>query len=260
MRDMTHLANPIADVQPFSGDLERHHTLVETIDLRDWLRRCQLAGIPVIPGTVCPMEIGTGEILDAGRIAAISEWTEDKVRELTECGSKSMWRWNLCAPIEIKAALSHPNLPVRLPWPNNAIDDARFLAILEECREAGIKTLTTVVRPWIEAAREMDFPVEFRVFVTKDGGTSTSSYYTQRPLGGQWLPQAKQAARLAQALRPHVAADVEYSADFLVTQSGEILFLEGGPPTRYGGDPCCLDPSRPFGDGRIAFGARQGSE
>ena len=243
-------------------EITRNQTLNETIDLRDWLRRCHSAGVPVIPAKVCPFEIKIDEILHRAaertqglepQIEAISSWTEKMVNEAAKLTGKAMWRWSLCAPIEIKAAISHPGIPVRMPWPGEATDDERFLAILSECQEAGIKTVTTIARPWIQAVYENEFPVEFRVFVTAGGGTSTTSYYTQRPLSKKWLPHARKAARLAQSLRPHVAEGTEFSADFLVTKTGDILFLEGGPPPQFGGDPCCLDPTLPLGDGRIAF-------
>jgi hypothetical protein len=140
-----------------------------------------------------------------------------------------------------------------MPWPAEAADDERLLAILSECRDAGATTVTTIVRPWVDATIEAEYPVEFRVFVTSSGHTSTTSYYTQRALSEKWMPHAREAARLAQSLRPYVTAEVEFSADFLVTTSNEVLFLEGGPSPKYGADPCCFTPNHPFGDNQIAF-------
>lgn len=243
---------PAANRNPAGG--KKSWALRETVDLRIWLGRCKNAGVPAIAANVCPFNLPIGEA--AGMppndplLQKISAWTE---REVSRAEHGAMWRWSICAPIEIKAAMSHPGLPVRLPWPDESTGDERFRDILGECRAAGIKTLTTVARPWVRAALEGGFPVEFRVFVTKTGKTSTTSYYTQRPLPKKWGPAAEEAARLAKALRPLVKNNVEYSADFLVTPGGQVLFIEGGPTPEFGADPCLLDPTRPFGNGEIAL-------
>ena len=223
-----------------------------TLELPIWLERCAAAGVPAIPGEVCPKPLRIRALISEQYrgVDAVSAWTEAAVGKLP---GRGMWRWSVCAPISIKAAMSHPGLPVRVPWPDEALDDERFQAILMDCYGAGIETVTTVVRPWVEAAMVGGFPVEFRVFVTKSGATSTSSYYVQRALGAEWLPQAKEAARLAAALRPYVPAEVEYSADFLVREDGSVLFIEGGPMPAFGADPCCLAAEHPFGDGAIVL-------
>ena len=134
-----------------------------------------------------------------------------------------------------------------------ATGDERFRAILSEAREAGLISLTVLVRPWVAAALVGGLPVELRAFVS-GGGVSVTSYHQSRPLGEEWLPQAERAAALALRLRPYVPAVADYSADFLVTEAGEVLLLEGGPPCCYGADPCLLGPEGPFGDGRIVLG------
>jgi len=156
--------------------------------------------------------------------------------------------------LELKVAMSRPGLPVRVPWPADATEDERFRAILSEARAAGLLTLTTLVRPWVAAAMVGRLPVELRAFVTCSGGVSVTTYYAQRPLGPEWWPAAERAAAYALRLRPFVPAVAGYSADFLVAEAGGVLLLEGGPPCRYGADPCLLDPAGPFGDGRIVLG------
>ena len=228
-------------------------TLFATVDLTDWLIRCQKADVPVVPATICPFSASSKAMLQGhhDELKAIDHWTSENWE--TKGYSQSIWRWTLCAPIPIKAAMSHPGLPVRLGSPLENIQDKRFQSILANCSKAGISTVTTVIRPWIQAAIEFDYPVEFRVFVTQSGTTSTSSYYTQRSLGKKWMPYAKKASSLAKLLRPFVPERVSYSADFLVTKDTkdkQILFLEGGPPPEFGGDPCLLTPSE-IGNGRI---------
>jgi hypothetical protein len=231
-------------------------TLRGTVDLRLWIHRCQSAGIPIVPSLICPHDIPIDAIL-AGTIpagmGALSSWTERHLCQLTASEGRAMWRWSHCAPIEIKAAMAKPHLPVRIPCPADCLDDERFLSILSECRDAGDIMITTIVRPWIVAAVEAEFPVEFRVFVTREGSTSTSSYYSQRALSKKWIPFAEKASLMAQLLRRYVPTDIVFSADFLVTSANEVLFLEGGPMPINGADPCCLEPDHPFGDGCIAL-------
>ena len=234
-------------------DLLKGRTLLATLDLRDWVARCRLAGVPFIPAEEGPIELDLGKEPCGSELAELSAWTERRVRELAGEVGGAVWRWNLCAPWELKVAMSQPGLPVRVPWPADATEDERFRAILSEARAAGLLTLTTLVRPWVAAAEVSGFPVELRAFVS-GSGVSVTTYYTQRPLGPEWWPAAERAAALALRLRPYVPALADYSADFLVSEAGEVLLLEGGPPCRYGADPCLLDPAGPFGDGRIVLG------
>ena len=229
----------------------KDETLFATVALNDWLIRCQEAGIPTVPAKMCPFTASSKAILQGhhDELKAIDHWTSENLN----IGSGSaIWRWTLCAPITIKAAMSHPGLPVRLGTPLENIQDKRFQSILAACSKAGISTVTTVIRPWIQAATESDFPVEFRVFVTQSGTTSTTSYYTERRLSKKWLAYAKKASSLAKLLRPLVPERVSYSADFLVTKNMQVLFLEGGPPPEFGGDPCLLSPSE-IGNGRVCL-------
>lgn len=230
--------------------------LQETVDIRLWLRRCRNAGIPMVPALVCPTTISIDSILNgriSPKLATLGDWTEKTTRKIAARDGKAMWRWSHCAPIEIKAAMAKPGIPIRMSWPTDALDDERFLSILSECRVSRSSTVTTIVRPWVAAAIEAEYPVEFRVFVTSSGRTSTSSYYAQRALSDKWIPYAEKASQMAQLLRRHVATGVEFSADFLVTASMEVLFLEGGPSPEYGADPCCLNQWHPFGDNHIAL-------
>lgn len=236
--------------------ISKQAVLQETVDMRLWLGRCRNAGVPIVPALVCPLTLPIDTILNgsiSSKIAAVADWTEATTMAVAARHGKAMWRWSHCAPIEIKAAMAKPGIPIRMPWPNDALDDERLLSILSECRDTSSSTVTTIVRPWVDAAIEAEYPVEFRVFVTSDGRTSTSSYYFQRALSKKWIPYAEKASQMAKLLRRHVVNGVEFSADFLVTASMEVLFLEGGPSPKYGADPCCLNPWHPFGDNHIAL-------
>lgn len=236
--------------------LEQHkpaskkEALLATVDLRNWLPRCQAADVPYIPARICPFQADTRAIIEGhlDELVPIEEWTTETW--IREGEPKHIWRWTLCAPFPIKAAMSHPRLPVWLGSPLEHIQDERFRKILADCSNAGIDKVTTVIRPWTQAATDADFPVEFRVFVTPEGTTSTTSYYTQRRLSKAWLPYAKTATGLAKRLRPFVPEKICYAADFLVTENKQVLFIEGGPPPEFGGDPCLLD-SKDIGSGEI---------
>ena len=130
---------------------QKNLTLKETIDLRDWLLRTKKAEVPFILAETCPVEIDLARFRsgDKSQIEAVSIWTENAVSQVANRSGKAMWRWNLCAPIEIKAALSHPGIPVRIPWPDAATDDERFRAIFSECEKAEIKTATPLGMPSI---------------------------------------------------------------------------------------------------------------
>ena len=234
-------------------DLLKSRTLNATLDLRDWLARARQAAVPFIPAEECPVDLDLSEEPGGLRLAVVSAWTERRVREVAAASGGAVWRWCFCAPWELKVAVSHPGLLVRVPWPMDATGDERFLAILSEARGAGLVSLTTLVRPWVAAALVGGLPVELRAFVS-GGGVSVTSYHHSRPLGPEWLPYAERAASYALRMRPFVPAVADYSADFLVTEAGEVLLLEGGPPCCYGADPCLLGPEGPFGDGRIVLG------
>jgi len=225
--------------QPEANGGEFRITIQATVDLGDWLGRCRQASVPCIPGEICPIRLAVEQLLarDASAIKLVSDWTEEKLH-----GSPvaTMWRWNVCAPIAIKAAMSHPDLPVRLPMPlEAATTDERLRAVLEDCRNTGV-TVTTVVRPWVEPSKVAGFPVEFRTFVSSRGAVSVSSYYLQRPLGDEWRPMARQAAEMAARLRKCVPGGIAFTADFLTAADGRLLFIEGGPPPEFGADPCHL--------------------
>ncbi len=90
-------------------------TLKETLDLRRWLSRCQKAGVATVPVQISPREIPISEVCTPANLKPLSEWTSTQIQRAVREGRRAMWRWNLCAPLALKAAMSHPNLPVRLP-------------------------------------------------------------------------------------------------------------------------------------------------
>ena len=114
-------------------------------------------------------------------------------------------------------------------------------------------------RPWVRPMMELGYPVEYRAFVRDGELRGISSYYPQRPLSKypEHLDEVREATeRLTAHARPpflwHTTtmldgteldlAGVHFTADFLVSEYGEVLFLEGGPPCELGAHPCCFRP------------------
>jgi hypothetical protein len=216
--------------------------------LSEWEAICRLAGIPAVP-------VFRGPSISVKELEAFAEThqptpTTDKLANWIEEQRQqgNTWRWECCAPelLKLMAGLRrteerHQGLP-RIPFHT----DERLFHILwsEKATEIGL-----VARPWIRAAMDDGFPVEFRVFF-QGGGIAACNYYPQRALSEKYAPEMERAVHLTQRLAsfkvppesglPSVPA--EFSCDWMVRQDGEVVFLEAGPPhTRRGGaHPCCF--------------------
>lgn len=231
------------------------NNLLATTNLEAWLTRAKKAYIPAIPA-IWSNPIPCREVYQAldnepaPNLKLAQAWLEENLKENT------MWRWSLCAPMEVKFQMGKGKGKV-MQVPMLHIDDPRFFDILADALFASMETVKVGVRPWIEAATEANFPVEFRVFVENETAT-VSSYYPQRPLDPKWEAQAQLAKEYALALKTQMPDNQNFSADFLVTTQEEVLFLEGGPGWGHGAHPCCLALDRPL-DGRIAWEPEPGS-
>jgi hypothetical protein len=108
-----------------------------------------------------------------------------------------------------------------------------------------------VVRPWVRARIESSTPVEFRAFVAANG-IAVSNYHRRRPLSDAYESIARQVLTLTERLAKNTSL-ATFSADFLLDDSGRLLFLEGG--LGYDGgrlvDVCCFDS--PPNSGQIAL-------
>lgn len=215
--------------------------------LSDWVKICELAGIPHVPCNVGP-HISVEELEKfADDQTATPNTDKLALWILQEHAAGRMWRWESCAPEHLKlyAGLrrvepQHQNLPKILFQV-----DERLFHILWDNQD----TETAVVsRPWIKPEMFDGFPVEFRVFY-QQGGVAACNYYPQRRLDEKYLPIMEQAVELTKKLAafqvpadsglPHLPK--EFSCDWILTPQG-LLFLEAGPPhTSHGGaHPCCF--------------------
>jgi hypothetical protein len=216
-----------------------------------WLERCAKEGIPAVPAIFSP-EIKTSEIFAVcdGKgaqpsIDAAAKWLETHLQPGT------MWRWEQCAPMDLKCVMGDAGGSAAQHVRFN-VDDPRLVDILLECN---IATTRLAVRPVVPIIRFAYFPVEFRCYVFDDRGISVSNYYPQRSLPSRYFSAATECAKYAERLHPHVGT--AFTADFCIT-GDEILFLEGGPPWGAGAHPCCFNPKN-LTTGRVVLEREEGS-
>jgi len=172
---------------------------------------------------------------------------------------QEMLRWDTCAPFGVKYAMGKPNDPGR-PLDESGYtfhldpDDPRAFEILFEHPEPTIKIIK---RPWVNALMMDGYPVEFRVFIKDDEVLGVSNYYLQRdlPVNDDILQLAELSADYARRIikqchesqvfpvnpqiEPGAVGYVTASLDFMVTETGELLFIEAGPGFGFGAHPCC---------------------
>ena len=132
------------------------------------------------------------------------------------------------------------------------LDDPRLVDILFE---TPLDVIDMWARPWIEARMFRGYPVEYRVFVRSGAVVAVSSYYPQRALDycereiaqvmsmTETLIEALGGRTMVYPLLLDDGADwsgVNFTADYLVGQDGEVLWLESGPPFGKGAHPCCF--------------------
>jgi hypothetical protein len=247
-----------------------HHIPEAFHDLSNWVRLCELAGIPVVPVNRGPkvsmavLEATASETQLAvmknqelptphASIQEAARWCEEEYQK------GFMWRWECCGPEVLKllagvrkveSCVQADDASIDVPVPNTLphipfhLDDRLFRIAWDEKRmDVGL-----ISRPWMPALLHLGFPVEFRVFKLKDG-YAASNYYPQRPLAKAYLPLMEKAVELTRklvAFQP-VEGDIpsvpeSFSCDWVVGEDGKLYFLEGGPPftPRGGAFPGCF--------------------
>lgn len=236
-----------------------------------WLEICQKAGIPHIPATFSQgFDFGEmyacldGEGLD--KWASLRDailWTEQEIAGRYARGERAMWRWECCSGGMLKFLLSEGEGFEGLSAHSSDVfrsvdvDDPRVF----DCAVGN--SLRLCVRPWIEAQRIDGYPVEFRVYYGPDGYQGISSYYPQRPLpeSAEIVQAVFTACLSTKRIYTSGVWPVGFTADFLVSETDEVLFIEGGPPHRAKGPganahPCCFAPGQIEG---VALAPREGA-
>lgn len=232
------------------------------LSIADWVDAASRADVPFVPAipvaTVSKEAISWFEEAEARpEVASALRAFFDKVNAAEAGHPEDVLRWDFCAPSDLKSAMARPGDGARPGKVWFTPDDPRFFDILGMDWER--PTVTAFRRPWVRARLVEGFPEEYRVFLDEGSIVATSSYYPQRPLPGtaerfEAIAEIEaHAARIADAVdwRPDPDSRlwqkigmgrISCTMDFLVADTGEILFLEGGPPHRpnWGASPCCF--------------------
>lgn len=171
-----------------------------------------------------------------------------------------MLRWDVCAPYDVKSGMGTG----KYEWDESYLyltpDDPRGYDLIYAFPES---TMKVWLRPWIKAQIIDSYPVEYRVFVLDNEVIGVSNYYPQRP-----LPEnddimldlhivTKLTTMMVENINPpwnNPKMDklgfnkdtISCTLDFLRTEDGKILFLEGGPPHHpaWGAHMCCFQPGK----------------
>lgn len=249
--------------------------IFSALSLSEWSRVAQDAGVPSVPAeVVCILPI---EVIfrynqpQDGDMAFLQPFFDARAA----LKSNEMLRWDCCASMEMKNAMSegeapeyalrtdrlNPDVPV---W--RTLEDVEDMRLLDIIMEYPSESVAVIKRPWIEARREGTHSVEYRVFVANGKVEGVANYYLQRdlPLSEEVTREAQQAISLTGKLIEHMesagvlpfnlyASDersgldvgkASFTADFLVDQDGQMLFLEAGPPFGLGAHPCAFVENR----------------
>ena len=226
--------------------------------LGDWLQLCEQVGIAHVPATRVAT-VAVEKLLQFDVPPADPDLVAFFAAAEAAKQPNTILRWDACAPEIVKHRLSKgsPEWDAEiLEW--FTIDDPRAFDILYAYPDGETSVWS---RPWVTAAICENYPIEYRVFVHNGDLVGVSNYYVQRPLcdavgdplGGVQHDVSESIAlteRLAEALpipirfgtaAQRVPSDSRsFTADFMRLKSGELVFLEAGPPFGAGAHPCCF--------------------
>ena len=221
--------------------------------LTRWMALAADAGVPSVPAE----EVGRVTIdavlrFDTPDTPGVAEAMAILDRVNAQLDGTCMLRWDCCAGGEIKYSLSQGQIPsddARCLVP----DDPRAFDLLYEFPADDIALLK---RPWVLAQAIENYPLEFRVFVEDGAPVAIANYYLQRDLPDTPAIRAAAAQSLAhtRAILAALARSGEVpgmpgqpdpervaaTLDFLVTEDGQVLFLEAGPGHFFGAHPCAF--------------------
>jgi hypothetical protein len=235
------------------------------VPLGPWLELCEAAEVEYVPADFSePFPVRQiGEAVDGREVPELNaafEWLDARVAERCGAGESVSARWECCSSERAKMVAAAGN-----PWGESYYrltpDDLR----VEECT-VGLQT-RLCLRPWITAMRYDGYPVEFRYFRNGDGSNGVSNYYPQRALSDYLhlgyantvLILGKQLAdtmmTVPRSPLSQAGYKVGFSADFIVREDGQVIFLEGGPPYVAvpphpwcpSAHPCCFPPGETVG-------------
>lgn len=219
----------------------------------DWLELCQRAGVAHVPAEpVASVPIDALMTYDTNPdhpdLAAFFEEVEKAKKPNT------ILRWDAAAPAMVKHRLtlgSHEWDQSMLDW--FTIDEERVFDILYSFPG---EIATAWRRPWVTAALKDGYPVEYRAYVRNSELIGVGNYYVQRDL--QWdratrsdvrqvikctrklLAAMEPPLRYGPAVLRFAPEERSFTVDFMRLESGDLVFLEGGPPYGAGAHPTCF--------------------
>lgn len=233
------------------------------VPLGPWIALARRANVPHVPASFSPPFplAGIWEQLDGTPCPFLEiarEWARREGADVEHAGGKPYIRWEDCSPGETKWLLGQGGGYRPEYGRRPMLDDPRLM----DCMLTDPQRL--VVRPWVDALVVAGYPVEFRVFYGPAGYQGVSSYYPQRslpdtPATREWADRAVTFAAVLHDCDQAGGLQRGFSADFLVTVDGRILFLEGGPPhvnAPISAHPCAFPPGQISG---VALAPRPGA-
>jgi len=247
-------------------DIKLSDTYFPAASLSRWMKIIELANIPAIKSEVIA-EIDINSVLRSeevyNRKGEVNKGKEALAKDLQKINiinenlkNNEMLRWDVCAPIEVKSKMAKENT-LRKEMDNKNFHlfsgDPRAYDIIFEHPEHRLKIIK---RPWVDALKENGMTVEFRVYIKDNNVQGVSNYYPQieLPESDEMLDWAKLSIEHSEAIvkecikqnkfpfnnKSKGDKSVTASLDFLVSDKGELLFIEAGPGYGYGGHPCCF--------------------
>jgi hypothetical protein len=218
----------------------------KVVSLEYWMGICEKTGINYIPARFSnPIPMSDMESALDGKEAPT---LRTEIRKLRQMQINHMWRWDCCASMDVKEDMDKKGK--HKTNKDVVIDDPRLWNILMDINQPEIKIAT---RPLIKPIYKDTHPVEFRVYLFEEGPPAISNYYPQIALDADWTHTIKQVLENAITLQEHSEIK-DFSADFIISESREVIFLEGGPAWGKGARPCCFENNQEaLKPGAIAF-------
>lgn len=223
-----------------------------------WLKRAQDSGISSV-NAVRIADVPRKALMEIEEQSPEHEviWN-NLVKAKNSIEDGHMVRWDACSHSELKWVMGESG-----KTKDQRIEAGRdtypCMRVYELHYEYPADIIPVWSRPWIDALEVDGFPVEFRVFVRDSKVIGVASYYPQRALPS--TPEiygfASRCKEMATQLVKHLDESCERpwldafaakfnpelvnaTMDFLVSSSGDVLFLEAGPPFGAGAHPCAF--------------------
>lgn len=253
-------------VQEMNRDSDRIHFL------SDWIALVKDAGIKFVPIEKGPLVSTedveqTFEALDARDPSHMPRNIVENVLPwiVSQQQRGWMWRFEWCATKMIKEVLGTIREDDYIQTTRVEVPFSVDQRVLHCMWDTGSEESHLVARPWQAATFHNGFPVEFRVFRTKTG-EAVCNYYVQRGLPPEQEENALKAVELARQIDVFAKATgrfipEEYTTDWILTDTGELMFLEAGPGfNRHGpgAHPCCFHPDK-LSAGRVLLQTEPGA-